>query len=645
MWSDNETEIDLLSVKHLVGAVTDTIKNNKLLPTTIGVFGDWGSGKSSLVSMVKQDLAGDESVFCISFNGWLFEDYEDAKAALMGTIIDEIRERRTLTAKAKEKIQNLLSRVKWLSVAGTVGKQALSYAIAHHTGLPPVHVADISNITMQQTVDAVKTVTDQVDPAKAKEMIEDTPGGEDNVRKNIRDFRKDFAELLEETKIKTLVVFIDDLDRCLPDTVVETLEAIKLFLFTPQTVFVISADERLVELAVEHRFPDPAALPEDKLSRNYLEKLIQFPVRIPPLGPAEVLTYMNLMFAQLRLSPKEFQTILENLPKGADNGLWGLVLDKDWFGKIIITIPPELTDDLTLTEQVGNVLAETLNGNPRQIKRFLNAILLRINMAKSRGVDLKKRVLAKLMALEYKNPEAFKALAQTQSKSEGKPEVLKLMEEAVRKTTADTKEEVEKDKKSKTGKTVQDELEIDDQEFSHWIKEAWLKNWLSLEPILNTDDLRPYFYVSRDKLGVMQKNGSNLSKTVQDTLGLFLSGSIAHNRQGVSKIILLPLDEANVVLKAFTKKIDAEEDQATTGRQIGLLLDIATSKSELFSSVLKILEQLSDSKFIAGNCIKLVGLKATHATEAPQIVALLQKWSTSTSNLALKAGAASALIR
>src|SRR5438034_7681787 len=93
MWSDNETDIDLLQFKYLASSVTRIVKTPHLLPTTIGVFGDWGSGKSSLLKMVQKELATDPILLCLSFNGWLFEGFEDAKTALMGTILDSIQER------------------------------------------------------------------------------------------------------------------------------------------------------------------------------------------------------------------------------------------------------------------------------------------------------------------------------------------------------------------------------------------------------------------------------------------------------------------------------------------------------------------------------------------------------------------------
>ncbi len=88
MWSDNETAVDLLGCRHLVNAVAGIVRNDRLLPATIGAFGDWGGGKSSLLKMVEAELAKDKDTLVVSFNGWLFEGYEDARSALIGVILD-----------------------------------------------------------------------------------------------------------------------------------------------------------------------------------------------------------------------------------------------------------------------------------------------------------------------------------------------------------------------------------------------------------------------------------------------------------------------------------------------------------------------------------------------------------------------------
>jgi ABC-type Mn2+/Zn2+ transport system ATPase subunit len=59
MWSDNETDVDLLQFRYLAASVVRIVGMPHLLPTTIGVFGDWGTGKSSLIKMIEKELAKD----------------------------------------------------------------------------------------------------------------------------------------------------------------------------------------------------------------------------------------------------------------------------------------------------------------------------------------------------------------------------------------------------------------------------------------------------------------------------------------------------------------------------------------------------------------------------------------------------------
>ena len=56
MWSDNESDVDLLGFDYLTSAITLIVGNESLLPATIGVYGDWGSGKSSLLKRTQGEL-------------------------------------------------------------------------------------------------------------------------------------------------------------------------------------------------------------------------------------------------------------------------------------------------------------------------------------------------------------------------------------------------------------------------------------------------------------------------------------------------------------------------------------------------------------------------------------------------------------
>lgn len=112
MWKDSETELDFLDYDYLIRTVESIVTNDSLLPASIGVYGDWGSGKSSLMYMCKERLEkSDKKIKCLVFNGWLFENYEDAKTAILGTILDEISKEQSLSGKAKDIIIGLYKSV------------------------------------------------------------------------------------------------------------------------------------------------------------------------------------------------------------------------------------------------------------------------------------------------------------------------------------------------------------------------------------------------------------------------------------------------------------------------------------------------------------------------------------------------------
>lgn len=288
MWSDNETAIDLLGFEHLVTAVASIVNDESLLPATIGVYGDWGSGKSSLLRMIAKQFEFKDDTLLLSFNGWLFEGFDDAKTALMGTILDEIIARKLVGTEVKDVAKRLgwklLKQLDVMRVMGFAGRTALA-GIAG--GIPGAAMS-----VGKDAIVGLKAIADKVDGSAitveeiASQFKENTENG---VRRGIREFRKDFEELLKESAITKLIVVIDDLDRCLPETILETLEAIKLFLFVPRTAFILGADERLVKYAVRRRFPElPGQLVE--VGSDYLEKLIQYPIYVPPLGRGEMET-------------------------------------------------------------------------------------------------------------------------------------------------------------------------------------------------------------------------------------------------------------------------------------------------------------------------------------------------------------------
>lgn len=436
LWSDNEAEIDLLRFGYLADAVARIVSAPDLLPVTVGVFGDWGGGKSTLMRLARQRLDGREGVLTLTFNGWLFEGYEDAKAALMGTILDSIEDALQGTARwtddLRDRVRRMAQRVDWLQALGLAMRYGGPVAL---TGDPRASMVGFGFDAVRQVREWI-AAGQQPDLEQFQKLLKEAPGGEENARRTIRDFRRDFRVLLADAGIETLVVFIDDLDRCLPDTVIETLEAIKLFLFVPGTAFVVGADEYLIQYAVRQRFPElPGTAAE--VGRDYLEKLIQIPVRVPPLNRADIESYMNLLLAQHRLSEEHYASVCADIAIVRPEELGALAFGAGRATTILgeslgVTLRRELDEDCAFTASIVPVLLPGLAGNPRRAKRFLNALLLRLDLASRRGLTLQRGILAKLMLLEYIKPEFFRALAGWQLAEAGRPAAIFAAEQFVR---------------------------------------------------------------------------------------------------------------------------------------------------------------------------------------------------------------------
>lgn len=498
---DQETSVDLLYYEPIARTVTRLIKDAKGKALTIGVHGDWGAGKSSVLKMVEAAFTDpkvkkeDAKTVCVWFNGWAFEGYDDAKAVVIETIVDELRRQRPGNVKVAEAAMKVLRRVDWLKVAKRAGGLAFNLA----TGLPsPDQLETVVSAAKAFLSKPSASVTGEdiegfVD--KAAEYVKGKEDAENTVPAQIHAFREAFEELLEAAKVDRLVVLVDDLDRCLPATAIATLEAIRLFLFVPKTAFVIGADEAMIEYAVKDHFPDlPASSGPAGYARNYLEKLIQVPFRIPALGAAETRTYVTLLLAQGELGETD-ETFLKLIDAARDTlrRPWdGEVLDRTVAEKALGKLSPGLDEVLRLSAQISNALTDGTRGNPRQIKRFLNSLALRIAVAEDRGFGelIERPVLAKLMLAERFASDVFDQVAHDAANDASGHSALVAAWEASAK-------EASKAKGLASGKSGESKAAAGKP--SAPVESDWALAWAAIDPPLTGKDLRPYVFVSRDK--------------------------------------------------------------------------------------------------------------------------------------------------
>ena len=188
-------------------------------------------------------------------------------------------------------------------------------------------------------------------------------------------------------------------------------------------------------------------------------------------------------------------------------------------------IEGKIKDAIALANQLSAVLSKGLNGNPRHCKRFLNSLSMRITMAKIKGIDLDKKVLSKLMLLEYFKDNVFKELGEMQSLENGLPEELKLIE-------SDKWDKIEK-------------LKL-------WKEDDWFRNWTKIEPKLNATNLQPYFYFTRESLQLRNTSETQqLSIEAENVLTGLLSGGDSARGEALKKATQISDFEALQILKNY----------------------------------------------------------------------------------------------
>jgi predicted KAP-like P-loop ATPase len=533
MWSDNETDRDFLNFRYVADIAAEMIAQADGRPLSMGIAGSWGVGKSSMMRLLGASLRerADGKFLFIEFNAWLYQGYDDTRAALMEVIaralIKHAEEAKTPITGALDKAKSLLARVNWFRVASLGATTAASLAF----GLPPVHLVGdglrlvshlpegaLTQADVDGAADAVKEGV-----AGAKELLHDKKPAPPSPPKAIHDFRDDLKTTLEDLDV-TLVVLIDDLDRCLPPTAIATLEAMRLFLFLERTAFVIAADDKMIRAAVRAHFKDVAL--DDELVTNYFDKLIQIPIRVPPLGTQDVRAYLMLLFIEnSELSQADKDQLRTEVCARLGQTWSGKRVDRAFVAGLIPDCPHELASQLDLADRIAPVLtsATQIAGNPRLVKRFLNTLSMRLSIAKAHGVTVDEAALAKLLLFERCGPEKAYALLLTaiNDDDEGKPRFLQPWEAAA----------------AKDPESIQLEGE--------W-NSPFVREWLKLQPALSELDLRGAAYVSREHLPIITA-ADRLSSEGADLLGGLLALSAQPSKQLADRLAVLPLHEVGLI--------------------------------------------------------------------------------------------------
>lgn len=242
---------DLLNRAAEASALADLVRASRsAAPFTLAVFADWGMGKSSLLSQVATELKATGDVDVVWFNAWATRGGQGLEA-LVKAVLDRL-DRRSLRRLARA-VSGDSDAASWFRVLA----RGLAGAFALH------HLVD--GIWEKLAVDA-RTRND------AQLLL----------RKTLEDWT-----VTESTTAsgRTIVVFVDDLDRCPPETIATVSSAMKQYLNIPGLVFVLACDQRIIEAAAQG---SEASAREVLPGRRFLEKVIQASYTIPAPTDAQM---------------------------------------------------------------------------------------------------------------------------------------------------------------------------------------------------------------------------------------------------------------------------------------------------------------------------------------------------------------------
>ena len=292
-------------------------------PLCIGIFGSWGTGKTSLMKMVYSRLDNSEysdQIIPVWFNAWRFENEPHLILALLNVM------RETVASRNKPFADYLKTFLKAVLAGIEVNAPIKPLTFTFSPAKASNEMKEISKIANTQSLyfDSFKYLEKSI---------------------------KQFGDL-------SFVVFIDDLDRCAPDKIIQMFESIKLFMDFPGIIYVLGVDPSMLEYAVSQKYSKDSGID----GNSYIKKIIQVLFNIPKLQNDDILTFVS-------------------------NNLVNL--------------------DREVAEHVARIICYGAGSNPREIKRLINSFWLRYQMNPEK---LKPEKTAFFMILEQRWPQTYKSI-------------------------------------------------------------------------------------------------------------------------------------------------------------------------------------------------------------------------------------------
>lgn len=515
LWSDEPATQDLLAFRAVAETAADAIFDDDLDPVAIGLSGAWGSGKTSVLELVKSEISERSKiaagkVLVVPTQPWRYDPAVGPKESLiaevLGALSKEFKTEDPVGKAGLDAFKKLVRKVNWSKAVKMATRTALT-----------MQLPDIDDVFG---------------------LVSDDPDSLDS-EKGMVAFRDEFEALLDDPALAHLtrvVVLVDDLDRCLPDTVVETLEAIRLFLSAKGMSFIIAADEDRVAEAIQQKFNTAPPKGEDEdPAKLYLHKIVQTTIPLPALSRFDTEAYLFLLLAKGELDDEPYAAFVA----ACDD----LRLDGGSLDGVEVEDGSALAGHLVTAARLTPILYEKFHGNPRRIKRFLNDLNVRQSVANRRGFKLKPDEVAKLMVLERILTEDFRTVLNWLASNQLRDKLDSLEMAANGHAEARTDEPLvePEDAPGRRKRPTKPSAEPEQQPAGDDTFTDTLKRWAKLPPALDASAISGYLYLAASfaKIEVID---TGLPERLRD-LAVALTSSLKLDRAGVSDQTLKALPE------------------------------------------------------------------------------------------------------
>ena len=272
---------------------------------------------------------------------------------------------------------------------------------------------------------------------------------------------------------------------------------------------------------------------------------------------------MICLLLQKKLDTEKFAELIDYLNEQKREKFLDFDVDYELLINFDKDIANNTRDEINIAKQLSPILSAGLNGNPRQCKRFLNSLSMREKMASYRNVELDRKILAKIMLLEYFKPVLFETISSNLD-DKGRSSHIREIE----------------------NNDFQNNKEYED--------DNWVKNWIDVEPLLAEKDLTKYLYFLRESNKGFSSIEPDISKEGKEVLKQLLSNSEIVEKKGVEDSKKLGNLDLQKILEILNSKL--MDDDKLNRNAFKIFMRFAEAHKNLHGDAIKYLKSINPEK-------------------------------------------------